>query len=97
MKCSLVRDLLPLYIEQDCSQVTKKLVDHHLESCETCKKDYELMEKPLELRIEIEDITLVDGKENANAMWKKYYGKLILQGVLLFLFVYSIIVFLIIG
>ncbi len=37
MKCDIVRDLLPLYIDRVCSEETEKEVEAHLDCCETCR------------------------------------------------------------
>ena len=49
MKCSVIRDLLPLYIDEVCSEDTKKLVAEHLAECEECRKTLEKMRKTVEL------------------------------------------------
>ena len=36
LPCELVQDLLPLYHDGVCSDTSRKLVDSHLETCETC-------------------------------------------------------------
>lgn len=43
MKCEIIRDLLPLYIDECCSEESKKLVALHLESCPDCRKVLESM------------------------------------------------------
>ncbi len=90
MKCSLVRDLLPLYIEGDCSTETNNLVKKHLSSCPECTELYEMMEKPLELNVN--SASLVEPETNTNQFWQKYYGRLIFRGVGLFFIVYIAIV-----
>lgn len=40
LKCFIVRDLLPLYIDNTCSEETSEAVKSHLESCRECKKLY---------------------------------------------------------
>lgn len=40
MKCSIIKDLLNLYIDDLCSEENDKLIKKHLESCEECKKTY---------------------------------------------------------
>lgn len=49
MKCSVIKDLLPLYIDDICSKDTKKLVEGHLAECEECRKTLEEMRKTVEL------------------------------------------------
>lgn len=38
VKCDVIRDLLPLYMDGLVSEETKALVDEHLEHCEDCRK-----------------------------------------------------------
>ena len=35
--CEIVRDLIPLYVDDVCSNETKKLVNKHFEKCNQCK------------------------------------------------------------
>lgn len=37
MNCNIIKDLLPSYIDNICSDETKLLVDEHLSHCENCK------------------------------------------------------------
>lgn len=43
IKCEIVRDLLPLYVDGLTSDVTKEAVENHINNCEQCKKSLELM------------------------------------------------------
>ena len=43
MKCSVVTDLIPLYVDDCCSEESSKLVQEHLESCESCRQTYSAM------------------------------------------------------
>lgn len=36
LNCNVIRDLLPLYLDQICSDESKELVDEHLASCRDC-------------------------------------------------------------
>ena len=44
-ECSLIRDLLPLYVEQMVSEESKKIIEEHLAQCPSCKKVYEDMKE----------------------------------------------------
>lgn len=37
MKCDVIQDLLPLYIDNVCSEASKSCVEEHLSSCEKCR------------------------------------------------------------
>ena len=41
LKCSIVEDLMPLYIEDLLSEETKKEIELHLDECEDCKEVYD--------------------------------------------------------
>lgn len=41
--CSIINDLLPLYIEGICSEDTKKMVELHLTECKECSQKYKIM------------------------------------------------------
>ena len=43
INCSLIKDLLPLYIDDLCSKETTEIVGNHLEICEECNKEYEAL------------------------------------------------------
>lgn len=43
MNCKVILDLLPLYHDEVVSEETKLYVKKHLDSCDDCKKEYELL------------------------------------------------------
>ena len=43
ISCEVAEDLLPLFVENSCSDDSKKLLDTHLKMCPVCKKKYERM------------------------------------------------------
>ncbi len=43
-KCHIVQDLLPLYIDELCSDTSKEVINEHLSICEECRTVYESME-----------------------------------------------------
>ncbi len=43
MKCSIIKDLLPLYIDDCCSNESTQLIEEHLKTCKDCKNTYENM------------------------------------------------------
>lgn len=42
-KCNLIKDILPLYVEDMVSTDTREFVDEHLEHCAECHAEYESM------------------------------------------------------
>ena len=45
-QCNLIRDILPLYVEDMVSTDTREFVSEHLEHCEACRAELEHMRKP---------------------------------------------------
>ena len=52
IKCSVIQDLLPLYVDEVVSDDTKSLVNEHLLSCDNCKNELEQMKGTLYVPIE---------------------------------------------
>jgi len=48
VKCTIIQDLLPLYVDKVCSDDSAELVKNHLQSCPECKKIYDEMTADLE-------------------------------------------------
>lgn len=45
-KCNIIKDILPLYVEDMVSADTRKFVSEHLEHCAECRAEFERMRKP---------------------------------------------------
>ncbi len=45
MKCEVVRDLIPMYIDGTASVETAAEIDAHLKECEDCRKFYNMCRK----------------------------------------------------
>ena len=52
LKCSIVEDLMPLYIEDLLSEETKKEIELHLDECEDCKEAYDELKEDVNLGYE---------------------------------------------
>ena len=39
ISCDVIRDLLPLYVEDMLSNDSKNIVDEHIEQCESCRDE----------------------------------------------------------
>ncbi|MBQ8228787.1 MAG: zf-HC2 domain-containing protein [Clostridia bacterium] len=46
MKCDVIRDLIPLYIDDCCSEESRAIVKEHLEKCPDCNSLFEEMKAP---------------------------------------------------
>lgn len=75
LDCSVIQDLLPLYIDDVSSEASSRLVAEHLKSCEDCKKVYQEMtgdEKPASSHLEEKEIVSKAAKQ-----WKNERKRLI--------------------
>ena len=41
--CGIIKDLLPLYMDNVCNEESRQAVEEHLEECESCRNDYDIM------------------------------------------------------
>ncbi len=64
-ECNIVKDLLPLYMENMVSSDTKEFVENHIDSCEECKKELEQLKMDLPFSNDLEEV-----EEPVNAMKK---------------------------
>lgn len=58
INCEVIRDLLPLYVDDAASQKTRELVQEHLNNCSNCREDLRLMRSQVSLPVD-EDTELV--------------------------------------
>ncbi|HCL03944.1 MAG TPA: hypothetical protein DHW61_16315 [Lachnoclostridium phytofermentans] len=79
--CDIVRDLIPLYLDNVCSQESRRFVEEHVEHCESCKKELS------ENRIEFDSMTFKSDKEEVETMkkiahkWKKDKSISFMKGI----------------
>lgn len=71
-KCEVIQDLLPLYIDNICSDESRRMVSEHIESCNECKKLYENMSNPVEQDLPEPEL---DSKQAFKAIKHKWYWK----------------------
>ncbi len=83
--CFLIKDLLPLYIDDLCSKESTEIIKNHLENCSECSKEYEqLTNQPQIKAINDNSTELIKGVGN---MFKKDKKKAIIKTVSIFLVV----------
>ena len=83
--CFLIKDLLPLYIDDICSKESTEIIKNHLEICPSCRKEYQQLTKQPEIKVVNNDSTeLIKGVGN---MFKKDKKKAVIKTVSIFLVV----------
>ena len=67
--CEVVRDLLPLYHDGVCSQESRRVVEDHLQACDRCRRELQLMEEALDTaHSRVRDETIAQA---ASSAWKR--------------------------
>lgn len=70
--CEVIQDLLPLYIDNICSNESRRMVSEHLENCDECQKLYKNMNQAVKQdSIELE----LDSKQAFSAINHKWRMK----------------------
>ena len=81
--CFLIKDLLPLYIDDLCSKDSTKIIKNHLETCSECRKEYEQLTNQPEIKVVNDTSTeLIKG---VGKMFKKDKKKAIIRTISVFL------------
>lgn len=90
MKCEIIRDLLPLYIDGLTSKESNQEIEKHLKNCEGCQKYYQEMTGDIDnfsviTNEEIEDVNLIKKikKKNRKKALGIFVGAFVLSGVLM--------------
>jgi len=53
INCNVIKDILPLYVENMVSEDTREIVENHIDKCTDCKKELEEMKIPQNIPIDI--------------------------------------------
>lgn len=72
-ECNIIRDLLPLYIEDMVSDDTISFVEEHISRCAACRAELQIMKNPtnLEENISVETNNDVENFQNFKREWKR--------------------------
>lgn len=79
IKCSIIEDLLPLYIDQVTSPDSNELVENHLASCADCQKEYKMLSESYHIPKE----TNTDAFQEINNKLKKKKRKTIISTMII--------------
>lgn len=89
INCNVIKDLLPSYLEDICSQETKKLVEEHLNECNACKGLAKMMAET-ELSAGKADLQEIDYMKKVKRHFM--HNNLFLFGLLLLLIVVGMVI-----
>ena len=83
--CDVVRDLLPLYHDEVCSEASRQMVEEHLSTCVDCRNELAVIGRdiqlaPEEIKDNQQDQTAL---KSMSAFWNKTRKKAFLKGMAL--------------
>lgn len=81
-QCELVKDLMPLYVDEVCSEDSKNIVKEHLAECEACRHLYEKMQSKISIPVE--------GKAEVQG-FKKWINKMVLIRTLILVVAFIVV------
>ncbi len=97
--CNMVRDLLPLYIDEVCCEESRCFIEEHLKKCEECRNYYEDMKWEIPEKLSSEEIKSVDenlvfledAKKSVEKLSMEFANKITRKRMLVLAIVVSII------
>lgn len=97
ISCEIIRDLLPLYMDDVCSDDSRNLVEGHLADCEECSRELNLMQGYLpEMKVSLDEIHVAEAAHKAwktNKLWSLLKGIVITAILGVVLWIIGVLVF----
>ena len=84
INCNLIRDLLPSYLDDICTQDTKAAVNQHLADCPQCRDLAKMMQETDLISEQTQIIELDYLKKLKRRLTKELVGGMLLTAVILF-------------
>ena len=81
VSCEIIKDLLPLYLDNVCSNDSKAAIDEHLTACENCKSELQAMQTSLPINRAKQNINEAEAVKRLSKRWKKGMNKSLLKGI----------------
>lgn len=83
LPCDVVRDLLPLYHDEVCSEASRQMIEEHLSSCKDCRAELAAIKQdlglaPEDIKEHQKDRTAL---KSMSAFWNKTRKKAFLKGI----------------
>ncbi len=83
ISCDLIRDLLPLYCDDVCSETSREMVEQHIKECGKCREELNLMNASINIKnVQVKEDTALKA---AAAAWKRGKGRAFLKGCIIVL------------
>lgn len=83
ISCEIIKDLLPLYHDEICSNDSIAMVEEHLTECDSCKAELQAMDETFLLNKKEQNLKEAEAVKKLSRRWKKGMLKSLLKGVLI--------------
>ena len=91
ISCEVIKDLLPLYHDDVCSNESKTIVEEHLKDCESCKAYLYSMDVALPAEKAQANLKEAEAVQNLSKRWKRGMWKSLIKGILITLAVVAVL------
>ena len=81
ISCDIIKDLLPLYHDDVCSEASKAMVEHHLSECQSCLRELEAMDRETLMSNKEQNMAEANEIKKLSERWKKGMIKSTIRGV----------------
>jgi len=89
--CEIVRDLLPLYIDDLCSNDSKSTIEEHITICDSCRSELQTMQLSITTSSREQNLNEAAVVKMLSKEWKKSKWKSLLKGIAYTLIVVAIL------
>ena len=91
ISCEIIKDLLPLYLDDVCSNDSKTAVTEHIAACEKCNAEFQGMQSHLHFGSVGDNMREAEAVKELSKRWKKGMVKSLIKGALIALAVIAAI------
>ena len=83
ISCEIIKDLLPLYLDDVCSNESIAAIEEHLTACDSCQAEVQGMQSNLHLGSVGDNMREAEAVKELSKRWKKGMVKSLIKGVLI--------------
>ena len=83
VSCEIIKDLLPLYFDDVCSNDSKAVIEEHLATCDSCKSELQVMKESLPINNAEQNLKASESVRKLSKRWRSGMKKSILKGILI--------------
>ena len=95
ISCEIIRDLLPLYLDDVCSNDSKTMIEEHFAECDNCKSELQTMAQNLHIISKEQNLLEAEVVKKMSNKWRKGMMISFLKGALIMLLTVAIVLFII--